>query len=171
MEHWKPIAGTGGVYDVSDQGNVRSYYTIGRPKKNGLLAQQKNPKGYRRVILWLPGKHYSIVTHRLVLQTFVGPPPSVLHQSNHKNGIKDDNRVENLEWVTPVQNNAHAVAHGWWHPHKGEAHGMAKLTEKQVYTIRSLQGHKTATELGKQFNVTSENIRGIWNRRLWKHLP
>jgi hypothetical protein len=117
------------------------------------------------------GKSFCIVVHRLVLEAFVGPQPSVIHETNHKNGIKDDNRVENLEWVTRAENNAHAVAMGLWRPHKGEAHGRAKLKAADIPVIRALEGKEGPTSISRRYGVTGETIRGIWSKRLWKHIP
>ena len=171
METWKPVVGAEEFYKISDQGRVKSLHRWGRPAKNGFLSQTRNKKGYCRVHLSHRGKSYGVLVHRLVLEAFVSPPPSALHQANHKNGKKHENHLEILEWVTPVQNNAHAVAHGWWHPHIGEAHGRAIFREKQVLEIRALQGKVTQADLGRQFGVTAENIYRILTRRTWKHLP
>lgn len=171
-ERWKPVVGMEPLYEVSDVGRVRSKHATGRPTKSPehVLAQQSNRKGYRRVALHAAGRGYTVVVHRLILEAFVGLQPSAIHQANHKNGIKWDNRLSNLEWVTPVENNRHAVRNGWWHPHIGEAHGRAKLTEEQVLVIRTLQGQVSAELVGKRFGVSNTAIRLIWKRRNWKHL-
>lgn len=169
-ESWRPVAGTEGLYEVSDYGRVRSNHRVGRPTHGGFLSQTPNAKGYLRVRLWTVNLRKSVVVHRLVLEAFVGPQPSPVHECNHKNGNKQDNHVGNLEWATPKENNEHAVATGLWHPNLGEAHGRAKLTEKDVIEIRKLQGHEGAASIGRRYGVTSENIRGIWSRRLWKHV-
>jgi len=169
-ERWKPVVGMEAFYDVSTWGRIRSKHTIGRPAECGLLSQQYNKKGYRRVRLSACGKSYTIVVHRLVLDAFIGSQPSAIHQSNHKNGVKDDNYVENLEWVTPVENNAHAVRMGLWKPHKGEAHGRAKLTAKDIPVIRVCEGKETSGQVAKRYGVTSTAIRLIWRRVNWKHI-
>jgi len=170
-ERWKAVAGFAGIYDVSDRGRVRSHHKIGRPTKSGILSQQTNGKGYKRVRLAVRCVGFSIVVHRLVLDAFVGPPPSVIHQANHKNGKKADNRVENLEWVTPVENNAHSVALGLWHPHVGENHGRHKLKETDIPVIRALQGKSTPRQVADKYGVTPTAIKLIWRRINWKHVP
>jgi len=170
-EIWKPVVGFEPFYDISNQGRVRSKHTIGRPAKDGILAQSANRKGYLRVHLSGGNKRFSIVVHRIVLEAFVGPQPSVIHETNHKNGIKNDNRAENLEWLTPIENNAHAVALGLWHPHIGEAHGRAKLKASDIPIIRACEGKETSGQVAKRYGVTSTAIYTIWKRINWKHIP
>ena len=162
MEKW---------YDISSLGRVRTKHRYGRIPRDKLLSPCPNRKGYLRVRLNAPGKHFSAVVHRLVLEAFVGPQPSAIHEANHKNGIKSDNRLCNLEWLTRVENNAHAVANGWWHPHVGEAHGRAKLKATDIPVIRALEGVEGQTEIGRRYGVSGTAIYLIWKRRNWKHIP
>jgi hypothetical protein len=167
-EKWKPVRGFESLYAVSDRGRVRSMHKYGRPAKGGILAQQSNRKGYERVCLTGHGRHFTVVVHRLVLDAFVGPQPTPKHETNHKNGRKPDNRVENLEWVTPVENNAHSVANGFWHPHLGEQHGRHKLTAEQVREVLTLEGKERQCDLARRFGVTPTAIGHIWKGRNWK---
>jgi hypothetical protein len=75
------------------------------------LKSFKDRHGYSLVNLWVNGKSKLCKIHRLVAETFI-PNPDKKPCVNHKNGIKSDNRVENLEWVTPKENNAHAIKIG-----------------------------------------------------------
>lgn len=93
---------------------IPRFYVLGMGAKRwtgGLLKPDKLRNGYFRVTLNL-GSRKSAKTelvHRLIARTFLGEAPTSSHQVNHKNGDKSDNRVENLEWVTPSENQLHAV--------------------------------------------------------------
>ena len=99
LEVWRDIEGYEGLYQVSNFGNVRSI-------KNGRLKVLKpvfNSKGYHRVCLCKYGKIKNYSVHRLVLSAFV-PNTLNLPQINHKNEIRTDNRLENLEWCDAKYN-------------------------------------------------------------------
>ena len=103
-EVWCDIPDTDGLYQASDQGNVRS-------KKKGhvhLMAKKHNNfTGYDYVILYLPSGPKTVTIHRLVATTFT-PNPDSLPEVNHINEVKSDNRAINLGWVTAHENNEHS---------------------------------------------------------------
>ena len=169
-EEWRPVVGMEIFYEVSNLGRVRSKHLQGRPTKNGILAQTPNKKGYLRIHLSGGGKDFSRVVHRLVLEAFHGGQPSCIHECNHKDGRKRNNIESNLEWVTPVENNAHSVINGLWRPHIGEAHGRAILTESDVRRIRAVAGTVTNRFLAKQYGVNPVTIAKVIRRENWRHV-
>lgn len=118
-EVWKEIPGFEGLYQVSNQGRVKSlakviwngkgYFT----SKEKVLHPNTLAKGYYQVELKKDGKRCCHQVHRLVAMTFIeNPSPADLNQVNHLNGDKQDNRVENLEWSNNSLNQKHAWATG-----------------------------------------------------------
>ena len=105
-EFWKDIPGYEGRYQASNLGRLRS-------KERGMLSPFLSRGGYLVANVRRDGKRYGTGAHRLVAQAFI-PNPEDKPQINHKNGIRTDNRPENLEWVTCSENNIHRrrVLHG-----------------------------------------------------------
>ena len=87
---------------------------------------------------------------------------------NHKNGVKSDNRITNLEYVTPSENDLHAVRMGL--KPIGERHGMAKITEKQARGIKRLLRSISVSEISKRMNITYSIVSAISYGRTWKHI-
>ena len=104
MEVWKDIKGYEGLYQVSNLGNVMSLHYRGTKNKKQLLKPAKDKDGYLSIALYKDGKTKQYRVHRLVASAFI-PNPNNYSQVNHINEIKDDNRVENLEWCTAKYNN------------------------------------------------------------------
>lgn len=102
-EFWKKCI-ENELYEISDRGNVR------RLGKNGykLLSLTRHPKGYYKIRLNLNGVGRGYYVHRLVASAFCKGRSQERWCVNHKNGIKTDNRKENLEWCSVDENNRHA---------------------------------------------------------------
>lgn len=102
QEIWKDIAGYEGKYQVSSFGRVKSlnYRRTGREQ---ILETHKNTYGYLMVSLWKNGKCKQSLVHRLVASAFI-PNPDNLPEINHKDENKENNRVDNLEWVLHKDN-------------------------------------------------------------------
>lgn len=118
-EVWKPIRGFEGVYEVSNTGKVRSLDRVITSKtgwnafKKGVdLKPLDNGHGYKTVTLWKNGRMTQRYIHRLVAQEFIGPSPSELHQVAHWDGVRGNNRVENLRWSTSMENAQDKKRHG-----------------------------------------------------------
>lgn len=157
-EEWRPIEGQHG-YFISNQGRVWS----GIRGKGKLLKLRVLPIGYVPIMTRRPEelKPKLYYVHRLVAQAFLGHPPQGAFV-NHKNSVRTDNRVENLEWCTHQENIEHGVLAG----------NMAKkLTAKDVYEIWKLlnQGLNCA-QVARIYNLHKSSIARIKSGKTWDHL-
>ena len=168
-EIWKDIAGYEGRYQVSNLGNVKSM-NYGRTKKEGVMKAGTTSQGYFIVILYNhPKKQKGCTVHRLVAKSFIENPENK-RCVNHKNGIKTDNRLENLTWATHSENNQHAYDTGLSKGPIGDKHWCSKLTWDIVKDIRRLyaSGKFTMPELADKFKVHTQSIWNIVNNKTWK---
>lgn len=153
MEVWKDIKGFEGLYQVSNQGVVRSLDRVncyGRTVKGLTRKMVKNKNGYLYVSLRKNGvaKNYSV--HRLVADAFI-PNPHNYHTVNHKNENKADNNVENLEWMTLQDNLKH-----------GTHYQRARLNRKGKccgpdHPNYGKRGKSAATHKGKVIGIKKNN--------------
>ena len=105
MEEWKEIKGFEGVYEISNLGNVK------RVETQLVLKTRKHSAGYFSICLWKDGKDSYRFIHRLVAIAFIENLENK-KEVNHKDGVKTNNSIENLEWSTPKENQQHAVSIG-----------------------------------------------------------
>ena len=115
MEHWIPVAGYEGWYSVSNVGRVRRVKQSTGARKGLILKAKLQNKGYLAVNLSKNGIARTTTIHSIVAHSFFYKNTEKL-QINHRNGIKTDNRVENLEFVTQSQNTLHAYRNGLCKP-------------------------------------------------------
>lgn len=155
IEHWKSAIGYPS-YEVSDLGRIRSLHRLGRPTKDRqerTIKQRPDKDGYSIISLCENGQETTKRVHFLVALTFVGPFPSLLHEVNHKNFKKEDNRAANLEWLTREENTRHAIAHG---------RIVQILNQAAVTEIRTRAANgETHRSLAAKFNVCNQHISRI----------
>lgn len=169
-EVWKEIPGT--LYSVSNEGRVASRKG-GRWKKGGwrVLRPGLMSVGYLSVNLCVGEKPRTFTIHRLVAEAFLGSPPSPLHQINHIDGVKVNNRIENLEWCTPRENSQHTYDVLGRKALRGEASGRAKVTEVEV---REMRVRHAAGEifrvLASDYGLSQASVRLIIRGRNWAWL-
>lgn len=178
-EIWKDIKDYEGLYQVSNLGRVkrlaRSFIMkngMRRTYKEKILSNKGLDKdGYVLRILSKDNKPKTFKMHRLVAQAFI-PNQEELPEVNHKNGIKNDNRVENLEWISTSQNQKHSIKVLGNKVLKGEEVGNSKLTEELVLELRYLKAttNVTYTELQNIYGINRSTIHLAVTGRNWKHL-
>jgi hypothetical protein len=165
----------GTKYKVDKIGNV--YGLNGRK-----LKPAKDRKGYLRVGLTIDGKLCTKKVHRLIAEAFI-PNPENKPQVNHINGIKYDNFVDNLEWVTHKENTKHAIDNGLFYFNsseesinkiikKGSLNGNALLSEEKVLEIRKKYKPRIYTKamLALEYGVKESCIKDVVNRNSWNHI-
>ena len=161
----------GGIW--SCKGGVHGQPFRKRWRRMSLL---KHPFGHLRVhIRPKLGVRHTVYAHRLVLMAFVGPCPDGM-QCCHKNGIPDDNRIENLRWDTPKENAADAIRHGTHACLRGLPYGARsrKLDADAVRYIKSvyITGHHEfgAIPLSRKYGVANSLIYQIMKGKCWAHV-
>lgn len=166
MEIWKDIKGFENKYQISNLGNVKSIM-YNHTTNQKLLKKVKMKIGYENVTFYTNGKPKTYYVHRLVGEHFIENYNN-LPTINHKNAIKTDNRVENLEWCSFKDNNKHARDMGINKPVQGEKHGKSKLKESDIYFI--LNSKLSYRKLGEIYNVSKTSIEYIKKGKNWKHI-
>lgn len=149
-------------YKLSNLGRVKIYSEY---KPVALSTPSTDNSGYLIIGFRINNKSVHHRVHRIVAQHFIENPDN-LPVVHHKNGIKNDNRLENLEWCTHKHNlnSARKGKPGVL----GEKHPFAKFTNKQVMEI--FNSNKTGVELAKEFNVTTISISYIKTGKSWSHV-
>lgn len=166
METWKGIKGFENEYEISNQGNLRSkdrfvkHYKEGynRFYKGSIKKVRLSSDGYLKCNLKKDGNRYDFRVHRLVAIAFLSNNQDY-ELVNHINGIKTDNRVENLEWCNAEQNMLHAIKIRLV---------KTKLTDEEVIEIynSTLSNRK----LGIKYKINASIVWRIKNKKAYKHL-
>lgn len=173
-EIWKTIEGYKDLYMVSNLGNVRSLIY------NKLLKPRITRHGYINAMLYKYGIAKSYAVHRLVASAFCDRRLFTT-EVNHKNGIKYDNRAENLEWMTHQENSQYSFdcldaterRKNLSLAKQGSKHPNSKLNEDTVKLIKEIKEfypNYTDKEIGKRFGVHRKTINDILTHRTWIHV-
>ena len=168
-EIWKDIKGYEGIYQVSNIGKIISLPRNGTILKKKKLKNILNNRGYLCVNLSKNNIQKKNAIHRLVAETFI-PNPDNLSQVNHKDGNKQNNCVENLEWCTCKENIQHARKTGLLNDY-GSKNKLSKFTDEQIKFNRKkyIKNDKKygCTSLARKFNVSKSTISYIINNKTY----
>ena len=167
MSNRKKISGYEG-YTISGDGSVFNE-KLQRPLKGRV-----GKNGYKNFVLTKNGNSTRFYAHRLIAEAFI-PNPENKPCINHKNGIKTDNRIENLEWCTYSENIQHAYDNGLRTynvpDNSGENHGSSKLTDNDVLDIRNAYPLGfTQQQMADAYGVSRSLIGGILRGDRWSHI-
>ena len=173
-EVWKEIPGYEGIYAASNLGRIKrvTNAATGGWSAGRIMKYKCMSNGYGMARLSKNGKVASTMWHRLITMTFLGVPENEKIEVNHKNGVKSDNRIKNLEWVTRSENSRHAYdVLGKIGP-RGERSGHSKLTNENVLEIRRLyaNGGYKQSEIALMFGVSAKQVSVIITRTQWAHI-
>lgn len=157
-------------YYVTNYGDIYSIKKDGRIK---ILKQTTDKAGYKYVNLRVKqdGKTHDVklLVHRLVAMAFIATIPNKL-EVNHKNGDKNNNQVNNLEWVDHSENMIHAYENDL--NHKGENNSQSVYSNEQIHHVcKMLEENKnTKTEISIKTGVAIFTIDSILRNKKWKHI-
>lgn len=179
-EEWRDIIGYEGLYQVSNLGRIKSLYKKVICKNGFRSCKEKILKNnsygdYNRIQIGKKSKHFLV--HRLVAKAFI-PNPENKPCVNHINGIKTDNRKENLEWSTYSENTIHAYdvlkcnryANSKENYKRGSDQCFSKLKDYEVKEIRRKYSKGMGIILSKEYNVSQTTILNIVNNKIWVHI-
>lgn len=163
METWRLVTENDN-YEVSNMGHVANVNT------GNVLTPGHNVYGYEQIVMWNGRDRRTAPVHRLVAHAFIGERP-IGYQIDHMNGNKLDNRVCNLEYVTPSENILRSFKLGKKRP-VGECNGRTKLTDDDVMSIYELSTSRAMSQvdIAKAYNIGKRTVRHIVHGDTWSHI-
>ena len=154
-----------GLYFLNENGNIFSY-----PKKTrrGIreIFSMKVGSGYMQIDLCKDKKIKRHLVHRLMAKTFIENIENK-PQVNHINGIKNDNRLENLEWNTRSENQLHSIRIGL-RTTIGEKNSQSKINSEQALLI--FNDERPYNEIEQDYKISISSISGIKRGYSWTHI-
>lgn len=163
MEEWRDIPGYEGYYQVSNIGRIKRIST------DHILKPWCSKRGVKSVNLCKMNTCRTTRVHVIVASTFIGEKPKGM-EICHNNGDCTDNRLENLRYDTHKNNELDKKKHGT--SQVGENHGMSKLNNIQVKSIRHFLklGYLSIKDIASVFDISTFIVWSISKNKLWKHI-
>lgn len=160
-ERWKDVPDTNGAYQVSDAGRIRSFLPYrGQVHIDGRIVNPQRKRTVYYLDVWTAGqpKPRHLVLARLVLELFRGPPPEPRAVAWHRNRKPDDNRIDNLEWISRAEANLR----------RGPPPPPMKLAPSDVEAIlvAAMAGERQVA-LARRFGVSESSISQILAGHVW----
>lgn len=164
------------TYEIGSDGTIRNFST----KVSKYTLVSKN--GYEYVQFKVNGKVVSKTVHRLVATAFLEPPPQWMVDAgiasghgcaivNHKDGVKTNNNIENLEWCSNSENMAHAARNGLYPSRVGEKSSTAKLSEELVHKVcKAFEDGMMPKEAVLAFGISRQQATKIRAGYAWTHI-
>lgn len=170
-EIWLPVVGYETLYEVSSFGRVKSlqrkiwggssfYFS-----KEKILKNRPDKYGRDRAHLCVDAKHKDVFVHTLVATAFIGPKPEGM-QCCHNDGNNKNNRLENLRWDTPKNNQNDRYKHGT--DNSCERSPLHKLSLEDVKKIRA--DHRPQMKIAEEFGIVQQHISRIKAGIRWSHI-
>jgi len=175
-EIWKEVAGYEGLYEASNLGRIRSVPRtlidgLGRARRyrSKILTGGVSDKGYWAVMMCRGSVQRMTLISRLVAETFI-PNPDGKAEVNHKDGNKNDNSVNNLEWMTHQENSLHRNA--VLRKNIGDKNYGAKMTNETVMEMRKMREETGYAYriIAEKFGLNENTIYRAITKRHWKHI-
>lgn len=171
-EEWRDIEGYEGLYQISNYGKVKSFKHRVHGSEGVILKPHIYTTKYSIYRLSDSNNDIKRITaHKLVAKAFI-PNPKKYQEVNHKNGIKIDNRVDNLEWCTHQQNMVHAFTELYPNIRQGSRNSRATITDDdalQIYKL-AMKNERSYADIGKEYGVSKSIVGNIKAGKTWSHV-
>ena len=166
MEEWKPVLGHEKTFSISNVGRLRREVSTNASPAGKILVGSMHGREGKKYIRYALGTKRRFA-HAIVLEAFCGLGIGLV--PHHKNNIGTDNRVENLQWVTPSENTKLAYADGCIKPLRGANSSSAKLTAEAVAVIREKYRRGwSCSMLADVYGINKSSIHRVVTGKTWR---